>query len=308
MFNWLICVFNFIFDQFTCVVFGATEMESGDQKLESESKRDRKKEPAKPLMPEHVKRYAIEEVCTIDWSLWRPLSHTFLGEKFADYLCSHNLQDCLEILFVFADEKGMDEIVLMRGSMIVAETLINSGSITIDHNLTSILLMFFSADCLKAEVLLELMSLYFTNNQFEAAQEDLTVRSSLILNRGHTNHDQVVLEYLSSAYFAILDFIFWRKGAYDTSSSSWRDNDEALEMLASQITMRMKTVLNSGPGPFDLIIPPLLDLLFFKKDIEGARQCLVTYKQKNPTNLNAYIYLYKFIGENLFIESSVLRE
>lgn len=276
--------------------------QDGDQECEKEgSKRGRKKKKtSKPVLPKRFRRAFLEKVYLIENKpLCRPLTSTFLCEKFADYLCSHNLADCLRMLPILATEKGMAQDALLRGSMIIAQTQLSNGSVDMDHNLTNLLLMFFSSQCLKTEVLLELLSFYLANHQFESAQQDLLVRSARYMDHNYTHQDFIVIEHLSSAYFSILDFISWRREAYDTRSSGWRsDSDEGLEMLASQIALRMKTIINSGPGPFDLIIPPLLDLLFFKKQIEEARECLVTYKKKNPTNLNAYIYLYRFIGEN----------
>ncbi|XP_074605692.1 uncharacterized protein LOC141858743 [Brevipalpus obovatus] len=275
------------------------EDQEADQGGEKEGpKRGRKKRKTpKPVLPKRFRTTFLEKVYLVDNKpLCRPLSSTFLCEKFANYLCSHNLTDCLRMLPILASEKGIAQDALLRGSMIIVQTQISNGSVVMDHNLTSLLLMFFSSHCLKTEVLLELLTFYFMNHQFEAAQQDLVVRSARYLDHNFTHQDFIVIEHLSSAYFSILDFISWRREAYDTVSSCWRsDSDEGLEMLASQIALRMKTIINSGPGPFDLIIPPLLDLLFFKKSIEEARECLVTYKKKNPTNLNAYIYLYRFI-------------
>lgn len=261
-------------------------------------KRSKNKKKEKPVDTKKCRQAHLESVYVSEKAYVRPLSSSFLCKKFAHYVCSHNFNDANQLLPVLCDDKGVAQDSLLRGCMIIVNSKIEAGATRIDNSLASLLFTFLSSFCLKNEVLLELMAFYLSNYEFQAAQQDLLVRAGKYLGHGYTSENFILIERLSTAYFALLDFVFWWKEIHQIDIDSHQTNtEEALELMASQIILRMKSIINSGPGPFDLIIPRMLDVLLHKNDLKEAQNCLVNYKNKNPTNLNAHIYLFKFLGE-----------
>ncbi|XP_015789866.1 uncharacterized protein LOC107366749 [Tetranychus urticae] len=209
---------------------------------------------------------------------------------FTELCSSHYLNGCKLLLPSMTCDEKVSQDHLLRGTLIIISSMIQEGYSNLSDSTKRLMDTFFESVCLKQEVLVEFLTLLMGNSHFEECKKefgDSWNRHSIL----YVTVD--VIEKLSMGFTTLLNYIDCIKKL--NRADELFTSQEELDMILEQTRTSMLSIIQKEAGPFDFLIPRILDILIHKDLITEAIDCLISYKDLNEENLNAYIYIYKFM-------------